>query len=195
MNGKLMLHGKAESDGSFRFEDVDFHQSFSYSVMTTYLGVSYYSQPANVQKDEASLTLDGEVYDTTNDISSIKINQLHVLFYIEGGQVGVTQFYALSNGGKLTKLKMRSPCDRGGTLKFHLPDEAQNVQFGNDSSGSRYVLLPGGFADAAPIPPGEGSQVVVGYDLPYSKLNTLAPSRRRVSFWSWRVQGYPGVEA
>jgi hypothetical protein len=41
------------------------------------------------------------------------------------------------------------------------------------------VLLPGGFADTAPIPPGEGgSQVVVGYDLPYTgklEYNYVAP--------------------
>ena len=40
---RLMLHGKAEPDGTFRFEDVDFHQSFSYSVMATYLGATYFS--------------------------------------------------------------------------------------------------------------------------------------------------------
>ena len=45
---RLMVHGKAGADGAYLFEDVDFHQSFSYSVMATYLGATYYSQPANV---------------------------------------------------------------------------------------------------------------------------------------------------
>ena len=177
---RLMVHGKAEPDGTFQFEDVDFHQSFSYSVMATYLGATYFSQPANVQKGETSLNLDAQVYDTTDDLSRIKIDQLHVFFYLEEGQLGVTQFYALSNSGKLTvKDVVTLPRDRTGTLKFQLPDEAQNVKFGNDSSGSRYVLLPGGFADTAPIPPGEGgSQVVVGYNLPYTgklEYNYIAP--------------------
>ena len=185
---RIMVHGKAEPDGTFRFADVDLHQDLSYSVMAAYLGATYSSQMANVQKGETSLNIDAEVYDVTTDLSNIKIDQLHVLFYIEAGQLGVTQFYGLSNSGKLTvKDAVTLPRDRTGTLKFHLPDEAQNVQFGNDSSGSRYVLLPGGFADTAPIPPGQGaSQVIVGYNLPYSgKLayTYLAPAAvERVSF-------------
>ena len=177
---RMMVHGKAEADGAFVFKDVDFHPDFSYSVMATYLGATYYSEMANVEKGETSLSIDAQVYDTTKDLSSIKINQLHVLFYIEGGQLGVTQFYALSNSGKLTvKDAVTLPRDRTGTLKFYLPEAAQNVEFGNDESGTRYVLLPGGFADTAPIPPGEvGSQVVVGYNLPYSgklEYTYLAP--------------------
>ena len=166
---RLMLHGKAEPDGTFRFEDVDFHQSFSYSVMATYLGATYFSHPASVQKGETSLTLDAQVYDTTDDLSSITIDQLHVLFYLEEGQLGITQLYAISNSSLLTvKDAVTLPRDRMGTLKFHLPDEAANVNFGSDS-GDRYVLLAGGFADTAPIPPGHGvSQVIVGYNLPYT---------------------------
>ena len=80
---RLMLHGKADPNGTFSFENVDFHQSFSYSVMATYLGATYFSQPANVQKGETSLTLDVQVYDTTDDLSSITIDQLHVLFYYQ----------------------------------------------------------------------------------------------------------------
>ncbi len=176
---RLMLHGNAEPDGTFLFEDVDFHQSFSYSVMATYLGATYFSHPANVQKGEMSLTLDTQVYNTTDDLSSITIDQLHVLFYFEEGKFGVTQFYAISNSSLLTvKDAVSLPRDRTGSLKFHLPDEAANVKFGNDS-GDRYVLLAGGFADTAPIPPGQGvSQVIVGYNLPYTgklEYTYLAP--------------------
>jgi hypothetical protein len=177
---RLMLHGTADLDGTYRFEDVGFHPDFSYSVMATYLGTTYFSQLAKVERGQSSFVLDTRVYDTTVDVSSIKIDQLHTFFYIEGGQLGVTQFYALSNSGNRTvKDAITLPRDRTGTLKFYLLDEAQNVQFGNDSTGSRYVLLPGGFADTAPIPPGEGaSQVIVGYNLPYTgklEFNYIAP--------------------
>ena len=167
---RMMVHAKTEPNGTFRFEGIGFHPDFSYSVMSTYLGATYSSETANVQQGENSFSLDAQVYDTTNDVSNLSVDQLHVLFYIEQGQLGVTQFYALSNSGKTTvKDAVTLPRERTGTLKFHLPEEAQNVQFGNDASGSRYVLLPDGFADTAPIPPGEGaSQVVVGYNLPYS---------------------------
>jgi hypothetical protein len=176
-----MVHGTAGADGTFRFEDVDFHDSFSYSVMATYLGTTYFSPPVNVQKGETSINLDAMVYDTTDDLSNIKVNQLHVFFYIEEGRLGVTQFYTLSNTGDQTvRDAITLPRDRTGTLKFNLPDEAQNVSFGNDSTGSRYVLLPGGFADTAPILPGNGaSQVIVGYNLPYTgklEYNYAAPA-------------------
>src|SRR4030066_313718 len=52
---RLMLHGKADPNGTFSFENVDFHQSFSYSVMATYLGVTYFSKPTNVQQGETTL--------------------------------------------------------------------------------------------------------------------------------------------
>ena len=168
---RMMLHGKAEPDGTFLFNDVDFHQDFSYSVMATYLGAAYFSEPGSVQKGDTSLILDARVYETTDDLSTIKIGQLDVLFYImEEGKLGISQFYAISNTGMRTvKDAVTLPRDRTGTLKFHLPDEAQNVQFGNDPSGSRYVLLPGGFADTAPLlPGGGGSRVVVAFNLPYT---------------------------
>jgi hypothetical protein len=166
----LMQHGQAEADGTFRFEDIDFHQTFVIAIMSTYQGVSYYSDTVNIQTGDNSLTMQGRVYETTNDLASISIEQLAVFLYMENGQLGITQFYLLSNSGELTvKDAVTLPRDRTGTLKFHLPDEAQNVRFGNDSTGNRYVLMAGGFADTAPIPPGEGtSEIAVGYIQPFT---------------------------
>lgn len=166
---RMMLHGKADEKGVFLFDEVDLHQDFSYSVMSTYEGATYFSDLAHVQKGETTFTVDASVYDTTDDLSNLSIDQLHVLFYIEDGKFGVTQFYELSNSGKFTvKDTVTLPRDRTGTLKFHLPEEAENVKFGNDSGG-RYVLLPGAFADTAPVPPGDGvSQVIVAYNLSFS---------------------------
>jgi hypothetical protein len=81
------------------------------------------------------------------------------------------------------------PRDRTCTLKFHLPDEAQNVEFGNDTSTGRYVLLPGGFADTAPVPPGEGaSQVNVAYNLPYTgKLDYIYLAQVEINRLSFLV--------
>jgi len=166
---KVMLHGKSAPDGSFRFADVDFDPGLSYAAMATYKDVAYFSEPAQVKEGDLSLRLKTPVYETTDDLSQVKIDQMHVLFYAQEGELVVTEVYILSNAGNQTvKDTLVLPSGRKGSLKFPLPDEATNVEFDTQST-DRFIQVDGGFVDTAPIVPGEkNSQVILRFSLPYT---------------------------
>ncbi|HEX7974950.1 MAG TPA: hypothetical protein VF498_11110 [Anaerolineales bacterium] len=167
-NERLMEHGQAGADGNFRFENITLDPGLNYSAMADYKGVGYYAEPAQVKDRSTPLEFEVPVYETTNDLSGASIAQMHALFYVEQGQFTITQVYVLSNSGTRTITgTVTLPRNRTATLKFRLPENAENVTFEGGSS-ERFVLLPDGFADTAPLIPGQGSnQAIVTYNLPY----------------------------
>jgi hypothetical protein len=62
----------------------------------------------------------------------------------------------------------------GRTFSFSLPEEARDVRFQNDSTGTRFIQTDTGYADTEPIrPDAEGLSIVASYDIPYDD-DTLA---------------------
>jgi len=137
--------------------------------MATYKDVSYFSEPAQVKEGDLSLSFNIPVYETTDDLSQVKIDQMHVLFYAQEGELVVSEVYILSNAGNLTvKDTLVLPSGRKGSLKFPLPEEATNVEFDTQST-DRFIQVDGGFVDTSPIVPGEkNSQVILRFSLPYT---------------------------
>jgi hypothetical protein len=80
----------------------------------------------------------------------------------------LAEIYILSNTGDRTIAGITAREDAQFPLQFPLPEGATNISFNENSGGGRFVLTPGGFADTAPLRPGESTnQVVVTYLLPY----------------------------
>jgi len=172
---KLMLHGQSNPDGSFSFENVAFEPGVMYAVMATYQDAIYFSEPAIPEPGESSLTLDVPIYESTQDLSNVQIEQMHVLFYWSPGGLSVSEVYIMSNTGEYT-VKDAMTLDDGTpvTYKLSLPDKVSNLNFEHDSNG-RFLQFPGGFADTAPLVPGNGSnQVMVSYVLPCAGHHKLA---------------------
>jgi hypothetical protein len=64
--------------------------------------------------------------------------------------------------------------NRPATLQFPLPDGADYIFFKPDDSG-RFVEIPGGYADTAPLVPGaNSSQMMVSYLLPNPEQSSYA---------------------
>ena len=172
---KLMLHGQSTPEGSFVFDEVPFEPGLMYAVMAVYEDGMYYSDLVQVEPDQTELQLEVPIYESTTDLSQARIDQVHVLFYFDQGGLAVSEVYVLSNLGDTT-VKGTDALEDGTpvTLKFSLPEEAASISFNRDNGG-RFLQYPGGFADTAPLVPGEGaSQVLVSYVLPYD--NGLAYS-------------------
>ncbi|NIW43792.1 MAG: hypothetical protein GWN30_03140 [Gammaproteobacteria bacterium] len=165
---KGMLHGQTNSDASFIFTDVSFEPNLLYAVMATHEGAAYFSDPIQAGPEENSFNFEVPIYDTTTDLSRIKIDQAHVLFLFARGEVEVIEVYMLSNQGEYT-VKDAVMLDEGlpVTYKFDLPDNATNVTF-NENNNDRFLQFPGGFADTSPHVPGnDANQISVRYVLPY----------------------------
>ncbi len=168
-NGIGMLHGQSQPDGSFLFSDVGFDPDLVYAVMASYNGVTYFSDVQSPELDATSLEFELPIYETAADLSAVSIDQSHVLFYFDQGGLEVLEMYILSNAGEYTVADAVTLEDgRSATLQFPLPEEAIAVTFNSQNDG-RFIQFPGGFADTAPIAPGQGStQVAVRYFLPYT---------------------------
>lgn len=163
---KLMLDTTSSPDGTFRFEDVPIEAGLLYGVMANYNGVSYFSQP--VPADGQPLTdLEVPIYETTADGSKVQIAQAHVLFLSSHAGLEVAEVYSLSNSGTRTVQGAVKLADgQSATIQFPLPPDATNVTFPDNSD--RFVRTPDGFADTAPLVPGENAgQIIVNYILPY----------------------------
>lgn len=166
---KGMLHGKSLPDGSYKFDTVPLDTGLVYAVMGIYQGVAYYSNIVPLE-GKTPLKIDLPIYENTNDLSQAQVNQMHVLFNFAQDGLEVKEIYILSNLGDRTitgTLKLDE--NRSATILYPLPAEADYIFFEpNDSE--RFVKLTGGFADRAPLVPGERSdQLMVNYLLPASE--------------------------
>jgi len=178
---RLMLDGQSEPDGTFRFEDVALEPGLLVNVMATYTyqGVSYFSTPVLAGDEDSLPAFEVPIYETTSDASQVQIGRMHVLFTFSHAGLEVAEVYSLSNTGDRTVKDAAALADGApATFEFPLPEGATNVAF-YPEAGSRFVRTSDGFADAAPLLPGENSgQVMVNYILPYTSGMTYAYTAR-----------------
>jgi hypothetical protein len=109
------------------------------------------------------------VIETTNDLTSVQVDQMHLLFdFVEDG-METSEIYIFSNFGERTVKEAVSLDDgQAATLSFPLPKDADFIFFQPDGQ-DRFIKFPGGFADVSPLMPGESSgQFMVQYLVPYS---------------------------
>lgn len=162
-----MLHTQSEQDGSFRFEEVPLNPGEFYAGIVTYKGATYYSEPVPYN-GITSPNIEIPIYETTNDLSQVQVDEMHVLFNFAQDGIEVSEIYLLSNLGDRTITGTLTLTDgQPATLEFPLPAGADYVFFKPDSA-DRFVKLPDGFADKAPLIPGKNtSQIMVSYLAPY----------------------------
>lgn len=163
---KLMVDGQSQPDGTFQFKEVPFETGLIYGVMATYNGVSYFSQPVPAN-GQALTDLEVPIYETTAEASQLQIAQVHVLFFASHAGLEVAEVYSLSNLGTRTiQGAVKLTNSQVATIKLPLPAAATNVSFPDNAD--RFVRTADGFADTAPLIPGEkAGQIIVNYILPY----------------------------
>jgi hypothetical protein len=169
-----MIHGESGPNGYFAFENVPVEPGVLYAAMVIYENATYYSVPHLAEGDNPLEPFEVEIYESTNDLSDVKIDLLNMIFGFSQGGLAVGEIYGLSNQGDRTVANAVTFNDgNDATLKFGLPEGAASVSFPG-SSGDRFVSYLGGFADLQPLTPGEGSgQIFVSYILPYEDGITL----------------------
>jgi len=164
-----MLHASSAADGSFLFTGVDMQAQYVYGVMAIFDGVTYLSQVIPPNDGSNELQLDLPVYETTQDLSTVQVDQMHVLFNFAPDGLELTEIYAVSNSGQRT-VKDATKLDDGktATLRYPLQADADYIFFQPDES-DRFVKFAGGFGDTAALLPDEqGSRFAVQYMVPYA---------------------------
>lgn len=172
----LMYTRTARSDagGRFAFDQLDGAAPLMYGLQVQYLKATYTSEPLTLAHGGLTLTVPITVYETTADVSGLRVEQMH-MFFDYGGPDSVTvgQLFIMSNSGDRAYIGAD-----GASVKFSLPRGAANVSFMDGELGGRYQALGDGFADTEAVAPGVGTvQILVSYDLPYDgkKLDVNLP--------------------
>lgn len=161
------------TDGTYRFEDVPYEAQQIYIAQATFGGATFNSEVFHgIDVQGTELVLPITVYETTSDVSLVKVERLHIFFdFSIPGKVQVAELYIFSNTGD--KVVVPASPDQPA-LRFPLPAGAANLQFDQGTIGERYVMLDGGFGDLTPIAPGQGSyQVLFSYELPYERKTSI----------------------
>lgn len=204
---KDMKHGKSQPDGTFVFTKVAFDANTQFAVMATFNGVTYISKTAPADMSSLQVAIDVPVYEITKDLSTVQIDQMHVLFNLSEDGLETKEIYILSNTGQRTvKDAFKLDGDKSATLKFALPNDADYIFFKPDDQ-DRFIKLNGAFADTYPILPGNQiSQIMTSYLVPYlgeriytytapvntGRINLLVPDRGNLSL---RGSGLVGPES
>lgn len=165
-----IMEGVTDSEGTFRFENVEATEGRIFEVMATVGRTVYFSESATVSPGQTRLQLPVTIYDTTTDTSAIRVEQMHtVLEFLNPTQMQVLEIYVISNDGDRTVEGAVALDDgRTATLRFTLPAETTGLTFGGSDAGGRFIPTADGFADTLGVPPGrETVQFTVSYLLPY----------------------------
>jgi mono/diheme cytochrome c family protein len=161
----------AKTDGSFIFNDVKMNDGRAFILSTKYNGIIYVSDVGSVASGKTAYDLPIQIYEVTNDSGAVRIEQMHVVFEFDSGNVSVGELFVISNLGDraFAAAKLGDP-----TLNFALPSGYKNLQFEDGDLGDRYKQTADGFADTQPVRPGAGNyQIVAQYLLPYSDTLTF----------------------
>lgn len=161
------------ADGTYTFPDVEIVPGRAFIVSVNYQGFTFNSDVFHNLGEPLSspIELPVTVYDTTTDLSALRVDRLHVFFdFTNPDVIQVAELFLLNNTGSKV-ISGNAPGQP--VVEFELPDGASNLQFQSGAAGGRFVMTEKGFADTQPILPGAGSQILFAYDLPLSRRTTV----------------------
>jgi mono/diheme cytochrome c family protein len=161
---------QADPTGNYTFDKLPTDHTILYAVEGRYKDVTYLSdEPGLFTPNSSETALNLKVYETTTSPEAISIKNLHYLISFTPQAVSVVQIFVLGNQSNQTYIGAE-----GQTFAFSLPQNAQNVMFEGDETGTRFIEMTGGYADTAPITPGEeGLSIVATYEVPYEDVVTI----------------------
>ncbi len=160
-------------DGAFEFTEVEFVTGRAFMATMDYNGLIFSSEVYHSTEGlpEGAIDLPISYYETTSDLTALRADRLHLFFdFTRTEFVQVVELFILNNTGDKAIVSTNGK----GTVAFDLPEGATNLQFQDSTIGERYLQTEKGFADSAAILPGEGTQILFAYDLPYSRKADVA---------------------
>ncbi len=176
---------KTDQNGKFGFDGVATGADYTYQVSITFQDAPYFSNPINFSgaipntsgatqptpqpttQPTTQQTVELDVYDSTSDQSVLKTTAHHYLLEPDKTGVTVSEIVIINNSSDKSYIGQPSHAGTNSTLKFTLPDGAQNFQPVDGLFPSRILQITGGFVDTMPVYPGQ-SQRVWSYSFPAS---------------------------
>jgi mono/diheme cytochrome c family protein len=179
------LDANLQADGSYTFENVEIPEGRVFLSEVVYQGIPYKSNILAVEKDATGIALEPvKLYETTEDLTNLKVNQGHLILQFDETRIGILEFLAISNPGDKTVVFKSD----GKTLPFApMPEGAELLGFDLQQGDAQFIPTDNGFA----VPPSDKLYAAVtGFAMPYDKsaditvplgiaipaLNVIAPA-------------------
>jgi hypothetical protein len=201
---KDMKHAQSQPDGTFVFADIPFDANLQFAAMATYEGVTYFSETLPADLESMQVVMDVPIYETTTDLATVQVDQMHVLFDLSTDGLETKELYIVSNTGERTVKDVYDlGNDKFAALKLPLPEDADYIFFKPDDQ-DRFIKLKGEFADTYPLLPGDRpTQIATDYLVPYSgkrtytytapvdtsRINFIVPEQAGISLTAEGLQG------
>jgi hypothetical protein len=151
-----------DASGAFRFEGLETGEDWVYLARVVYEGVVYSGGMVSLTPDQAEVSVQVPVYETTTDGSSITVERAHLFLTFTEGGVTTTELYVFQNPSDRTYVGVDGGDGQRWTAKFLLPEESHDLIFDDGSLNGRFRLIDGGFVDTEPQWPGT-TQVLFSY--------------------------------
>jgi hypothetical protein len=164
------LKTEVTKTGRYRFDFVPADPHTTYFVMVEFEGVTYSSDPGTYDGNAGSLDLPITIYNSTTEMDSLSIMQVHIQFdFLSDTDVQVQTLYVLTNSGK----KSIMVTSDGTSIPFlGVPSGAQDVKYDLAQGGAAITTAVDGFA----LLPGAEKQygIITTFSLPYNKQLVLS---------------------
>jgi hypothetical protein len=158
--GELLASTTSDSEGRFRFEDVDTDPAYVYRTQLEYRGVVYNSE-ASFAPGDTILHLIITIHETTDSDRLILADSHHIIVDFAADALLLQEMSILDNTGDTTHVGEES-----AAVHFSLPEGAANLTLGDPETESGLVRHDDGLALVRPIKPGQ-SEVRYSYSVPY----------------------------
>jgi mono/diheme cytochrome c family protein len=162
------------------FLEVPMPQSRIYFATAEFDGVVYSSNFSQIQSGIDQVNLGINVYETTTNISVLKVDRLHIFFdFIDDQRLSVIELMIFSNQSGQTLM----PAQEGQpAITFSLPEGASNLSL-QDSMRLRYLETGAGFGVLSVLPSEEPYEIMYAYEMPYDrdKLDLTLPINLRTT--------------
>jgi len=160
----ISLDGSVQADDSFTFEKVAIPEGRVFLSEVKYQGIPYQSAVVAIPKDATGLTLAPvKLYETTEDLSNLKVDQGHIILQFDETRIGILEFFAISNSSDKTVVFKSD----GKTLPFApIPEGVESLGFDLQQGDAQFISTDNGFA----VPPSDKVYAAVtGFAMPYNK--------------------------
>jgi hypothetical protein len=181
LNERLSLTAELDENGRFQFDLEEVDAAWVYLANYVYNGISYSSEPMQLEPGHPHINMPITVYDPTTDPGGILIDRIHVVVQFVEDQIFINELYVVSNLDTAVFVGVEGD-PLAGTFHISLPPNIHSLSFERGFSSldsfipaDEIIQTPTGFADTLPIRPGQGSlNLLVSYGMPYQPGMTVA---------------------
>jgi hypothetical protein len=152
---------KAGQDGKFSFQGLETGTDYTYLLHVPFQGADYAAEPINFPKDSTTQESDVQVFDPTTDDKVVSSPARHYLLEPDQDGIIVSEILIVTNNSDKTYVGSKEvQPGLKETVRFFVPDGAQDVQYGGGMMEGRVFPVDGGMVDTWPVYPGDSQRVL-----------------------------------